>query len=277
MIALNQLCFGYPRSKVTLFDNLEMELPAGTICGLLGPNGAGKSTLLKIVAGLIFPGSGSCKVLGQDPARRDPALLADIFLLPEDVALPPMNGAAYELRHGCFYPRFDHAQFRELLREFELDAGQRLDTLSQGQKKKFVLAFGIASNTRLLIMDEPTNGLDIPSKSQFRRILLKHWDEQRSFLISTHQVHDLDGLIDSVAIISDGNILLHDALEDISRRYLMTLETKKPDDALHFEETLTGYAVVRENHSGEDNQPDLGLLYGLVTRKSIPTQSHREA
>lgn len=267
MIELQDLNFRYPRMKQPLFEHLDLNLPAGTICGLLGPNGAGKSTLLKILAGLIFPSAGTCKVLDRIPALREPAFLSDIFLLPEELAAPSLPASVFEHRFAPFYPRFNHEQFRQLLQEFELNASQKLNTMSQGQKKKFLLAFGIASNTRLLIMDEPTNGLDIPSKSQFRRVMLKHWDEQRSFMISTHQVNDLEGLIDSVAIISHGNILLHETLETIATRYLMSQEVAVPDDALYFEETLTGYAVVRANTQGEDNQPDLSLLFGLVTAK----------
>lgn len=265
MVELDNLGFSWPRAQQPLFDGVTLQLPAGSICGLLGPNGAGKSTLLKLMAGLLFPQQGRCRVLGQDPSRRNPACLADIFLLPEEFALPALTADQYAWRYASFYPRFDHARLHALLQEFELPLTQKLNTLSQGQKKKFLLAFGIATNTRLLIMDEPTNGLDIPSKAQFRRVLLKHWDEQRSFLISTHQVHDFDGLIDAIAIIDKGHILLHETLETLTQRYVMSLESAPPQDALYFEESLNGYGVVRRNPGHVDSRLDLGLLYGLVT------------
>lgn len=265
MVELDSLGFSYPRAQGPLFDGVTLQLPAGSICGLLGPNGAGKSTLLKLMAGLLFPQQGQCRVFGQDPALREPSCLAGIFLLPEEFALPALVADTYAWRYASFYPRFDHARFNALLQEFELPLTQKLNTLSQGQKKKFLLAFGIATNTRLLILDEPTNGLDIPSKAQFRRVLLKHWDEQRSFLISTHQVHDFEGLIDAIAIIDKGHILLHETLDALSQRYHMGIESAPPQDALYFEESLNGYGVVRRNPGRVDSRLDLALLYGLVT------------
>jgi len=137
--------------------------------------------------------------------------------------------------------------------------------MSQGQKKKFLLAFGIATNTRLLLMDEPTNGLDIRGKSQFRKILVAHYDSERSFIISTHQVHDLDGLIDSLAIISDGRILLHETMDNLASRFSVEIENRPPEDALYYEEILEGFAVMRNNKTGVESRLDLDLLYGMVT------------
>ena len=171
----------------------------------------------------------------------------------------------YARRYGSFYPRFDRATFDKLLADFALPTDRKLTTYSYGQKKKFLLAFGIATNARLLIMDEPTNGLDIPGKSHFRRALINHFAPERSFLISTHQVHDLQGLIDSVMIVADGSILLHATLDALTTRLQVQLEQEAPDDALYVEETLEGYRVVRENTSGIEADLDLALLFGLVT------------
>jgi ABC-2 type transport system ATP-binding protein len=265
MIDLRDLGFGYGHGQKPLFDHLNLRLPAGTICGLLGANGAGKSTLLRLLAGLSFPQQGSCDVLGHAPGERRPAFLADIFLLPEEVSVLPLTPAVYAHRHSSFYPRFDKATFEQLLAEFALPTDRKLTTYSHGQKKKFLLAFGIATNARLLILDEPTNGLDIPGKSHFRRALINHFSTERSFLISTHQVHDLQGLIDSVMIIADGNILLHAPLDVLASRLEVQLEQKAPHDALYVEDTLGGYRVVRENTSGIDADLDLELLFGLAT------------
>ena len=265
MITTKQLGFSYSRKRPPLFDGLDLELPAGTICGMLGANGAGKSTLLKILAGLIFPQQGSCDVLGYRPAARLPSFLADIFLLPEEIHTPALNAAQYATLFGSLYPRFDRAQFFALLNEFALPVDRKASTFSHGQKKKFLLAFGIATNTRLLIMDEPTNGLDIPSKSQFRKVLINHFDPSRSFIISSHQVHDLQSLIDSVLVIADGKILLHASLETVAQRLSVHVEHQSPQDALFFEQTLEGYRVLRANHSGVDSSVDLSLLFGFVT------------
>jgi ABC-2 type transport system ATP-binding protein len=264
MIALNKLNFSYPKAG-PLFDRLDLELKAGTICGMLGPNGAGKSTLLKILAGLLCPASGTCRVHDFTPSERQPAFLADLFLLPEEIFVPALTADVYERRYSLFYPRYDANIFSALMTEFALPRNKTLNTLSHGQKKKFLLAFGIATNTRLLILDEPSNGLDIPSKTQFRKVLLSHFSEDRSFIISTHQVHDLEGLIDSVMIISDGSILLHEDLDTIGARITVGREKAPAGDALYYEESLEGFAVVRVNDTNIESRVDLGLLFGFVT------------
>jgi ABC-2 type transport system ATP-binding protein len=264
MIDLENVGFRYGRRGQALFTNLNLHLPAGTLCGLLGANGAGKSTLLRLIAGLSFPQSGQCKVLGHQPRQRKPEFLADVFLLPEEFQLPAILSASYENRYGTLYPRFDHPLFHRLLGELQIPHQQKLSTLSQGQKKKFLLAFGLATQARLLILDEPTNGLDIPSKSLFRRLLIDHFDPARSFLISTHQSHDLQGLIDSVMVLAQGEILLHETVETLESQLQMTVETRQPVDALYSERTLEGFKVIRQNESGEESRLDLEVVFGLT-------------
>ena len=265
MIDIQNLGFRYRKRGPALFSNLNLQLPAGTLCGLLGANGAGKSTLLKLMSGLSFPQAGRCAVLGHDPTHRDPDMLADIFLLPEEFQLPAVEAAVYARRFGALYSRFDAALFERLLGELQTPRQQKLNTLSQGQKKKFMLAFGLATQARLLILDEPTNGLDIPSKSQFRRLLIDHFDPERSFLISTHQVHDLQGLIDSVMVLAQGQILLHETVEALESRLQITIEQESPRDALYVEKSLEGFKVIRENHGEQESRLDLELMFGLVT------------
>jgi ABC-2 type transport system ATP-binding protein len=272
MIDLKDLGFSYLRTPTPLFQGLDLHLTAGTICGMLGVNGAGKSTLLKLLAGLIFPGQGGCEVLGFAPGDRQPEFLADIFLLPEEFFVAPVTPATYAKRYGELYPRFDREVYDKLLAEFALPTDRKVTTYSYGQKKKFLLAFGIATNARLLIMDEPTNGLDIPGKSQFRRALISHFTPERSILISTHQVHDLQGLIDSVIVIAEGRILLNSTLDALNTRLQMQLEQRVPDDALYAHETLEGFRVIRENTSGVEAELDLETLFGFATSGSARLQ-----
>jgi ABC-2 type transport system ATP-binding protein len=265
MIDLKNLGFGYTRRGNPLFANLNLHLPAGTYCGLLGANGAGKSTLLRLIAGLSFPQGGQCRVLGHEPRRRAPEFLADVFLLPEEFQLPPTAAATYEQRFGSLYPRFDRSLFNRLLGELQVPHHQKLNTLSQGQKKKFLLAFGLATQARLMILDEPTNGLDIPSKSQFRRVLIDHFQPDRSFLISTHQAHDLQGLIDSVMVLAHGEILLHETVERLESHLQITVEPLPPIEALYSEKSLGGFKVIRRSDGLQESRLDLELMFGLVT------------
>jgi len=212
------------------------------------------------------------QVLGCVPGDRLPEFLADIFLLPEEIFVAPVTPATYARRYGELYPRFDQQAYERLLADFALPTDRKVTTYSYGQKKKFLLAFGIATNARLLIMDEPTNGLDIPGKSQFRRALISHFTPERSILISTHQVHDLQGLIDSVIVIAEGRILLNSTLDALTTRLQMQLEQRVPDDALYAHETLEGFRVIRENNTGIDAELDLETLFGFATTGSARLQ-----
>ena len=170
MIEIKNLFFGYTEYN-DLFKDLSLSLEKGKICGLLGKNGAGKTTLLKIIAGLIFRGKGSCEVMGQIPEQRLPSFLSEIFFLPEDLFVPELTADQYVKYYSSFYPKFNLTLLRQHLTEFELPHDKLLTTLSHGQKKKFLIAFGLSTNCNLFILDEPTNGLDIPSKSQCRKLL----------------------------------------------------------------------------------------------------------
>lgn len=274
MIQMKNLSFHYGKLKEGqsggLFHNINLSIPEGHIYGLLGKNGAGKSTLLKLLTGLVFPHSGECQVIGYQSSKREPDFLSEIYLIPEEFYVPNVSGEVYVKMYAPFYPRFNHSRFEELVQEFELPFNQKLNQYSLGQKKKFLIAFGIATETKLLILDEPTNGLDIPSKSQFRRMLASSIYDNRIFIISTHQVHDLENLIDAIVILNQGKIIFHQQLDSIAQRLLVSLEHRKPEDALYYEQVLGGYAVMRENHGQDESKIDLELLFNAVTTKQAP-------
>ena len=269
MVTLHGVTFGYTKRK-KLFRDLDLNLEPGGIHGLLGKNGAGKTTLLKLLCGLRFPQGGSAQVLGMNPALRPVELLRDVFLLPEELPVPPVPGGMYLGLYAPFYPRFDRDALAAHLREFELDVSGRLTELSYGQKKKFLLAFGLATGARLMLLDEPTNGLDIPSKSQFRRLLARAASEDRVIVISTHQVRDMENLIDPVVILDDGRIIFNQPVAEVSRRLTVVQEREEPRDgeALYAEKTLGGYTVVRPNTGSEDSAVDLETLFNTLTSGS---------
>ena len=265
MITINNLSFSYGRKP--LFTGLQLDVPPGNIYGLLGMNGAGKTTLLKLIAGQLFRRSGETTVLGYDPVKRHPDMLADIFYLPEEFYLPNMNTATFLKLNVPFYPKFDQAAFDRYISEFALDINQKISDYSYGQKKKFLLSFGLASNTSLLILDEPTNGLDIPSKTQFRRTVASALTEERSFIISTHQVRDMENLINPVIILHNGVIVLNESLEAVSEHVSISLEAEEPLDAdvIYTEKVPGGYSVVRKNSEGDfESALDLETLFNAV-------------
>jgi ABC-2 type transport system ATP-binding protein len=266
VIAINDLSFGYRRSP--LFEHLDLALEPGNVYGLLGMNGAGKTTLLKLIVGLLFPQRGAVRTLGHEPKRREPGLLSRVFLLPEELNLPGVTDREYVSVRAPFYPGFNHAEFGRLIQELDVPTGRKLTALSHGQQKKFMLAFGLASGAALLVLDEPTNGLDIPSKGLFRRLVAGAMTDERIFIISTHQVQDVASLIDPIVIVHGGQVLFQRALSDVASRVRMAHGTTKPDAnapaLLYSEPAVEGFrSLWLDDHAG-DGHVDLELLFNFV-------------
>jgi len=262
MIHVRHLNFGY-RKKLVLFSDLQLDLEAGHVYGLLGRNGAGKSSLLRILCGLLFPNSGDISVAGALPAKRQPGFLQKLFFIPEEIYLPDVSIIRYEKTYAPFYPAYNPEQFRYYLKEFNVEAEARLPDLSFGQKKKVLIAFALACNTHLLIMDEPTNGLDIPSKSKFKKMIASVATDDKLILVSTHQVQDLENLIDRLIILEDSRILLHRSLDEIARKlHFGNLATAEENErVLYAEPGLKGYSVVMENDSQQETRVNLEQLF----------------
>lgn len=271
MIQLENIQFGYVKSK-PLFKELSLTMEPGHIYGLLGKNGAGKTTLLKIMSGLRFPDSGTAIILGEDATLRKAEVLHDIYFLQEEMFVPHLKIEQFEAAYAPFYPNFNHDQFEEYLRELELDKETGyMDKLSHGQKKKVLIAFALATNTKILFMDEPTNGLDIPSKSTFRKLMASAADDSRLVLISTHQVRDLHSLIDMVAVLDNGHMLLNASTYEITQKLLFDVDDAKSAEGKVFytEETPRGKYQVKENVSQIDSSLDLELLFNAaITNKN---------
>jgi len=266
MIHLEKVDFSYS-SKVKLLSDVNLELEPGHIHGLLGKNGEGKSTMLKLIAGLLFPQKGKIEVMGFTPSKRNPEMLRDIYFLPEDLPEFALSIARFEQVYAPFYPDFSASMFDACLKEFEIGSKEwKMNRLSFGQKKKIFVAFGLATQTKLLLMDEPTNGLDIPSKGQFRRMVASTLDENRCIIISTHQVRDLDSLIDSLIIMDNHEIAMNESIESITDRLLFRLQDKAKNDlpVLYSEDTLRGVYQVCENVNREDSKLDIELLFNAV-------------
>lgn len=262
MLVLENVSFKY--GKTDLFTDLQLNLEAGNIYGLLGKNGAGKTTLLKIMAGLLFPGYGSCNFEGYDVSERDPRFLEDLFFLPEEFFLPPIKGEMFLNLRAPFYPKFDYDAFNSHIAEFDIPMDKPLNALSFGQKKKFLLSFGLATSTKFMIMDEPTNGLDIPSKTILRRIIAKSMSDTRTILISTHQVKDVENLIDPIIILDEGKVIFNETTYDVSERLEMGSKVSLDGDEIYQHEILGGYQYVKESSSTDEASLDLELLFNAV-------------
>lgn len=265
MITLNDVSFAYSKKK-EVFSNLNLTLEPGSIYGLLGKNGAGKTTLLKMMCGLVAPSSGSCTTLGEKASRTSPSLMRELFFLPEEFYMPDMRINKFVSLNAPFYPAFDLNQFHRYLDEFEINPESRLRSLSYGEKKKVMIGFGIATNTKLLLFDEPTNGLDIPSKRQFRRIMASVANEDKCIIISTHQVRDLETLIDHLVILHNNHILLNENVGVITQKLCFkTVQTVADNQGiLYSESSLKGHNILLKNAEQEDSQLDMELLFNGV-------------
>ena len=271
MIEVNNISFKYAGQKDLVFDDFSLTLEQNNIYGLLGKNGTGKSTLLYLVSGLLRPGKGSVTFEGIETRLRQPETLSEIFIVPEEFDLPSMSLEQYVRINEPFYPRFSREVLESCLKDFELSTDIKLNALSMGQKKKVFMAFALATNTKLLLMDEPTNGLDIPSKSQFRKVVAQNMAEDRTLIISTHQVHDVESLLDHILILSPQKLLLNASVAEITDKYVFEYRSpSEMDDALYAEPSLQGNAVIapRKADSAE-TQVNLELLFNAVTQGKI--------
>ena len=266
MIQINNLSFGYDKKKL-LYEGLSLNIEPGSIYGLLGKNGAGKSTLLKNMIGLLFPTTGSISVNGFTPKKRLPSFLETIYFIPEEVYVPPLTISSYMKLFSPFYPHFDKAKFADYLEQLDVKDKGKLNTLSFGQQKKFIIAFALASNTKVLLLDEPTNGLDIPSKIRFRKLISAVFSEDKMIFISTHQIRDLDNLIDKVIIVDNGQLLLNASISDIADKlcFKSVGSIAGIDKVLYAEESLKGFSIVTANTAQEDTKVNLEHLFNAIT------------
>ena len=266
MIDIQNLSFGYKKRKL-LYKNLNLKLEAGSIYGLLGKNGAGKSTLLKNFIGLLFPKGGKISVNGFAPKKRWPSFLQTIYFIPEEVYVPPLTVEGYKNLFSPFYPSFNEDQFYSYLEQLDVKDKGKLNGLSFGQQKKFIIAFALACNTKVLLLDEPTNGLDIPSKIKFRKLIASVFTDDKIIFISTHQIRDLDNLIDRVIIVDEGELLLNASIGDIAEKLCFKIvnELNEQESILYSEESLKGFLIVAKNENAEDTKVNLEHLFNAIT------------
>lgn len=269
MIVLNNISFSYRRNRPVLTD-LSLELQSGTVCGLLGRNGVGKSTMLYLIAGLLRPSAGFVTCNGFKPFERKVDFLNDIFIVPEEFQLPAIRLHEYVSLNAPFYPKFDNETMNRLLAMFEMAPDVNVGALSMGQKKKVFLSFAMACNTGILLLDEPTNGLDISAKRAFRMAVSSVMDESKTIVISTHQVYDVEQILDHIIIADNNRILLNRSTMDITSRlrFNFTNDPKRAETAAFSLPVPGGFNIV-ELVSDPDQETDVNLesLFELTHKR----------
>ena len=275
MIQLQDVTFRYASDQPYVFEEFNLELQEGRIYGLLGPNGSGKSTLIYLFMGLLHSLTGQVTVDGEDASRRQRSLLQELYIVPEEFELPSMK------TYSSFYPRFSRDVFNQCLQEFDLPASLHTSKLSMGQKKKVLIAFALACGTRYLLMDEPTNGLDIQSKKQFRKVIAMNMSDERTIVIATHQVHDVEQLLDHVLILGNtagtSRVLCNASESRLTEQLAFTLSPEPPIEALYSERTPNGYAAIALRQPDDEETPmNLELLYAAVQSEKFIVNSEKQ-
>ena len=271
MIVFEQVNFGYPR-KSPLFAGLDLELKGGKVLGLLGKNGAGKSTLMRLMAGLLRPTAGRVLFDGEMTFDRKLGFLDKLLFIPEQVCVPDqLKVKEYLGIYRDFYSGFDQVKMEGLLQDFQIAVSHRISNLSYGQQKKLQIAIGLSSGASLLLFDEPTNGLDIPSKSAFRKVVSANLNEDQLLVISTHQVKDIERLVDQVVIVDEGKIKLQADLEALEESFVFGQGTSAPANAFYTESYLMGFRYIAPAVEEEGGgSPDLEMLFqAVIERKFI--------
>ena len=265
MLTINNISFSYNKRFGDLFHDFSLELNAGNVYGLLGKNGAGKSTLIYLMTGLLTPKSGEALLDGVNVRKRLPKTMSDIFLVPEEFELPRLSLKQYVNLNAPFYPNFSKEDMQRYLDIFEMggDMNVNLNALSMGQKKKVFMAFAFAANTRVLIMDEPTNGLDIPSKSQFRKLVTTSMTDDKMMLISTHQVRDISDILDHVTIIDQSRVLLNASIADVMSKVAFR-PLREGDEPLFVLQSPYGPLGAVPAEEGEETKVDLEMLFNAT-------------
>ena len=264
MVEIKNLSFSYGSTSV--LENISLNLEEGRIYGLLGENGVGKTTLLTLLSGLKKTGQGSISIDGYDPYKRQPSLLQSIYYLPDEVMPYNQTGIRFARYAGSFWPAFDQDKFIRIMKEFETDPGQKMNKMSAGQLKKTYIAFALACNTKYLFMDEPTTGLDIPSKAQFRKAVGLYTSEDSTIVISTHQVRDLENIIDPIIILDRCDVLLNATIEEITEKLYFDYGSTLHQGALYSEQLPGGFIQVLMNTEGLESKVNIEALFNAVHR-----------
>lgn len=266
MLQVENISFSYRRGKKEVLSDFSLSLEEGRVYGLLGKNGAGKSTLLYLMSGLLTPKHGKVMYHDTDVRRRLPITLQDMFLVPEEFELPPVSLVSYVELNSPFYPRFSKEDMVKYLHYFEMDLNADLGALSMGQKKKVFMSFALATNTPLLLMDEPTNGLDIPGKSQFRKFIASGMTDDKTIIISTHQVRDIDKVLDHVVIMDNSHVMLNESTASICDKLLFVESDDRElaQTALYTLPSVQGNFLLLPNTEKEESDINLELLFGAT-------------
>ena len=270
MLKINDLSFRYSRRGHTVLDGVSLSLGRGGVYGMLGRNGVGKTTLMYLIAGALTPCKGSVKLYGVDTRRRLPSTLSQLIIVTEETTLPSLTLREWTRERSYYYPHFSAEIFEHICHEFELTEDMRLDRLSTGVKKKAALALALACRTPLLMLDEPTNGLDLPSKEAFRRVLAECADDEHTIIVATHQIHDVERLLSHVIILDEKGVIMSRSIREImgTLRFDVSNNPEVISSALWNRAGVGGTEVVSLlADPAEETEVELEMLFNYMSNR----------
>ncbi len=265
MVEIKNLSFSY-KAERPVFENLSLLLKNGKIYGLLGKNGTGKSTLLHIISGLLHPKTGTALFNGINVKEHRIETQSNIFIVPEEFQLPNITLKRYTEITAPFYPKFNMDDFEKYMQIFNISADTKLEELSMGAKKKAFISFALATNTQLLILDEPTNGLDISSKSQFRKAISMAMNDERMIIISTHQIGDIENLLEHIIIIEENDILVNNSTDEICEKFYFGATENIVNDTniIYSQPSPQGNLTIQANREKRDSPLNIEILFNAA-------------
>lgn len=269
MIGLSNVTYWYEPGKDVLQD-ISATIMDGRIYGLFGLNGSGKTTLLKLMAGLLFPKEGKILCEGEDTVLRKADTLAEIAFMPAEFELKSSESIRkYVSLNSVFYPLFSRQVLEDCLDAFGINTPDTaLGKLSLGQKHKFMLAFILSLGTKYIFLDEPLNGMDMPSRTAFRKLIARHLREDQSMVISTHVMTDVSKIVSDVLIVRNDGTLFCDSTVNLSQRYSYGI-SDTDSGAVYAENCAEGYRVLRMNGGFPESEIPMDILFNAVIKGAV--------
>lgn len=261
-IDIQRLCFNYPKQE--LLTDFTLRLAPGQIHCIIGKKNEGKTSLMKLISGQLFPSSGKLEVTHLLPGKRSVEVLQNIFYLPEEIVLPPVSMETFESIYAPFYPKYNADNFYKYLNDFTIDNHiDSLDTLPEGEKRKFLIAFAIATHTHVLLLDEPTKGMDSAGIQTTGRLLKREINRKKCILIGTERAVDMDEIGENFFLLKNHRITFNQQLIALQEKLFFGTSANKPDTEglLYYEETRKNFSFMRKR---EDTDSVTGINCELL-------------
>lgn len=263
-IMIQNIDLGYGSGDCVL-SGVTAELHGGRIYGLLGLNGSGKTTLLKAISGLIKPKRGDISVMGFIPFQKEKEFLRQLMSVTIHPELPDMTAKRFAKTFSTFWPDFSINEFNALMQKFQIDTNRRLPSMSTGERKKCLIAFAMATNTPILLLDEPMAGLDIVSTKTLIEAIVMSQKPDRIIIISSNQVEEFDNIYTDILLLHEGSLLTKASIDELTSKFAFHNQGMHPNTI--FEDGLKSISLNLNDECTDINLKT--LFYAACTNENV--------